>query len=188
MHALCIASYGFFAGTFQARDNVAVFIQWARSLGLDQAVVFETDDLVKAKSEKHVLYWCVGRPGAHDVPSCPIVVQPDGGGSRAESHRAAQGTCCLSISINHHHACAIIAYPTGASPRCRDAGAAQEHRFACMLSPMLRNDSILAQRRPMTGTISCAKSAPSWMSLATPRRRLKACPMAGSISETRLAR
>ncbi len=47
------------AGTFQARDNVALFIQWARSLGLDQSILFETDDLVKAKNEKNVLYWCV---------------------------------------------------------------------------------------------------------------------------------
>ena len=44
------------AGTFQARDNIAVFIQWARALGLDQAVLFETDDLVKHNSEKQVLY------------------------------------------------------------------------------------------------------------------------------------
>ena len=47
------------AGSFQARDNIAVFIQWARSLGLDQSVLFESSDLVLGKNEKHVLYWFV---------------------------------------------------------------------------------------------------------------------------------
>eukprot|EP00053_Salpingoeca_punica_P017349 m.167060 g.167060 ORF g.167060 m.167060 type:complete len:1410 (-) comp17186_c2_seq2:291-4520(-) len=43
-------------GDFVARDNVACFIAWARSLGVDSSVVFETDDLVERKNEKHVLY------------------------------------------------------------------------------------------------------------------------------------
>ena len=44
------------SGTFFARDNLSNFIQWARSLGVDQAVIFEADDLVQNKSEKNVLY------------------------------------------------------------------------------------------------------------------------------------
>ena len=51
--------FTFIAGSFQARDNIAVFIQWARALGLDQSVLFESSDLVLGKNEKHVLYWCV---------------------------------------------------------------------------------------------------------------------------------
>ena len=44
-------------GTFVARDNVANFILWARSIGIDAAVVFESDDLIGRKNEKNVLYW-----------------------------------------------------------------------------------------------------------------------------------
>eukprot|EP00042_Codosiga_hollandica_P046975 m.503040 g.503040 ORF g.503040 m.503040 type:complete len:210 (+) comp57341_c0_seq39:78-707(+) len=43
-------------GTFQARDNIANFIYWGRSLGVGDAVTFEADDLVLAKNEKNVLY------------------------------------------------------------------------------------------------------------------------------------
>ena len=44
------------AGTFFARDNLSNFILWARSIGVDHAVIFEADDLVRSKSEKNVLY------------------------------------------------------------------------------------------------------------------------------------
>ena len=45
-------------GTFFARDNVATFVAWTRWLGVDEAVLFEADDLVQRKNEKNVLYWC----------------------------------------------------------------------------------------------------------------------------------
>lgn len=45
------------AGSFKARDNVSNFIKWARGLGIDSAVIFESDDLVENKNEKNVLYW-----------------------------------------------------------------------------------------------------------------------------------
>jgi hypothetical protein len=44
------------AGSFQARDNVQNFIQWARGLGIDDVILFETNDLVERKNEKNVLY------------------------------------------------------------------------------------------------------------------------------------
>ena len=44
------------AGSFPARDNIANFISWARSLGIPDVVLFETVDLVEHKSEKNVLY------------------------------------------------------------------------------------------------------------------------------------
>ena len=46
-------------GSFKARDNVANFIKWAKALGIDSSVMFETDDLVADKNEKNVLYWFV---------------------------------------------------------------------------------------------------------------------------------
>ncbi len=42
-------------GTFIARDNIANFIQWAKSIGVDPSVTFEADDLVARKNEKNVL-------------------------------------------------------------------------------------------------------------------------------------
>ena len=54
---IIILSFVTCAGTFIARDNVANFILWARSLGVDAAVVFESDDLIARKNEKNVLYW-----------------------------------------------------------------------------------------------------------------------------------
>lgn len=44
-------------GSWQARDNVAVFIDFVRQLGVNQIVMFETADLVEDHSEKQVLYW-----------------------------------------------------------------------------------------------------------------------------------
>lgn len=32
-----------------ARDNVALFIEWARSVGVDQSIMFEADDLVAVR-------------------------------------------------------------------------------------------------------------------------------------------
>ena len=37
------------AGSQYARDNVAQFIDWARALGVPQAVMFETNDLVNVR-------------------------------------------------------------------------------------------------------------------------------------------
>eukprot|EP00047_Mylnosiga_fluctuans_P004079 m.232584 g.232584 ORF g.232584 m.232584 type:complete len:1689 (+) comp12383_c0_seq1:42-5108(+) len=41
---------------FHKRDNVSRFIEWVRKLGVDEAVLFEADDLVGHKNEKNVLY------------------------------------------------------------------------------------------------------------------------------------
>ncbi|XP_044532475.1 GAS2-like protein 2 [Gracilinanus agilis] len=43
-------------GTFQARDNVSNFIQWCRKeMGIKEVLMFETEDLVLRKNEKHVV-------------------------------------------------------------------------------------------------------------------------------------
>lgn len=43
-------------GTFFARDNVHNFISWCRkSLGIIECLLFETDDLIMRKNEKHVI-------------------------------------------------------------------------------------------------------------------------------------
>ena len=48
-------SRGAYKGSFIARDNVANFIQWCRDLGIADVVLFETEDLVSHKNEKHVV-------------------------------------------------------------------------------------------------------------------------------------
>lgn len=40
------------AGTFQARDNVANFINWCRRIRIHECLLFETEDLVARKNEK----------------------------------------------------------------------------------------------------------------------------------------
>lgn len=43
-------------GTFFARDNVHNFIVWCRkSLEIIECLLFETDDLIMRKNEKHVI-------------------------------------------------------------------------------------------------------------------------------------
>ncbi len=38
-------------GTFQARDNVANFIDWCRRIHIKECLLFETEDLVARKNE-----------------------------------------------------------------------------------------------------------------------------------------
>lgn len=43
-------------GTFFARDNVSNFIAWCRKdLGVIECLLFETEDLIARKNEKHVI-------------------------------------------------------------------------------------------------------------------------------------
>eukprot|EP00050_Salpingoeca_kvevrii_P019472 m.86366 g.86366 ORF g.86366 m.86366 type:complete len:1054 (+) comp8429_c0_seq1:217-3378(+) len=60
-------------GPFQARDNVANFIEWVRRK-VPQAVLFETIDLVEGKNEKQVLY-CLMELGRqqHGVPPPKLI-------------------------------------------------------------------------------------------------------------------
>jgi hypothetical protein len=48
-------------GTSEAKHNVHEFVRWARSLGLEQPDIFNEDDLLLYKSERHVLF------GLYDV-------------------------------------------------------------------------------------------------------------------------
>lgn len=44
------------AGTFFARDNVSNFIAWCKNgLGVIECLLFETEDLIANKNEKHVI-------------------------------------------------------------------------------------------------------------------------------------
>uniref|UniRef100_A0A1B6DWV1 GAR domain-containing protein n=1 Tax=Clastoptera arizonana TaxID=38151 RepID=A0A1B6DWV1_9HEMI len=66
------------AGTFFARDNVSNFISWCRrGLGVYECLLFETDDLIMRKNEKHVILCLleVARRGAKLGMPAPMLVQ-----------------------------------------------------------------------------------------------------------------
>ncbi|XP_044738845.1 GAS2-like protein pickled eggs [Chrysoperla carnea] len=65
-------------GTFFARDNVSNFIHWCRKyLGIYECLLFETDDLILRKNEKHVILCLleVARKGAKFGMLAPMLVQ-----------------------------------------------------------------------------------------------------------------
>ncbi|XP_039297453.1 GAS2-like protein pickled eggs [Nilaparvata lugens] len=65
-------------GTFFARDNVSNFITWCRKgLGVIECLLFETDDLIMRKNEKHVILCLleVARRGARLGMPAPMLVQ-----------------------------------------------------------------------------------------------------------------
>lgn len=66
------------SGTFFARDNVSNFITWCRkSLQILECLLFETDDLIMRKNEKHVILCLleVARRGAKFGMLAPMLVQ-----------------------------------------------------------------------------------------------------------------
>uniref|UniRef100_T1PJH5 Growth-Arrest-Specific protein n=1 Tax=Musca domestica TaxID=7370 RepID=T1PJH5_MUSDO len=66
------------SGTFFARDNVSNFITWCRkSLKIIECLLFETDDLIMRKNEKHVILCLleVARRGAKFGMLAPMLVQ-----------------------------------------------------------------------------------------------------------------
>lgn len=65
-------------GTFFARDNVSNFIAWCRNcLQIFECLLFETDDLIMRKNEKHVILCLleVARRGAKFGMLAPMLVQ-----------------------------------------------------------------------------------------------------------------
>ncbi|XP_068205856.1 LOW QUALITY PROTEIN: GAS2-like protein pickled eggs [Palaemon carinicauda] len=64
-------------GSFFARDNIHNFITWCRDLGIHEVLLFETDDLVLRKNEKHVILSLleVARRGARFGMAAPLLVQ-----------------------------------------------------------------------------------------------------------------
>lgn len=64
-------------GSFFARDNVHNFITWCRDLGIMDVVLFETDDLVMRKNEKHVILSLleVARRGTRFGMAAPLLVK-----------------------------------------------------------------------------------------------------------------
>ncbi|KAH0956545.1 hypothetical protein HN011_002729 [Eciton burchellii] len=66
------------AGTFFARDNVSNFIDWCRnSLSIIECLLFETEDLIMRKNERHVILCLleVARRGAKFGMLAPMLVQ-----------------------------------------------------------------------------------------------------------------
>merc|ERR1712154_570440 len=64
-------------GTWFARDNVFNFILFCRRLGVMECIMFETEDLVCRKNEKHVILTLleVARRGAKIGMLAPMLVQ-----------------------------------------------------------------------------------------------------------------
>ncbi|XP_025837668.1 GAS2-like protein pickled eggs isoform X2 [Agrilus planipennis] len=65
-------------GTFFSRDNVSNFIHWCRqSLKIIECLLFETDDLIMRKNEKHVILCLleVARRGARFGMLAPMLIQ-----------------------------------------------------------------------------------------------------------------
>lgn len=65
-------------GTFFARDNLSNFIHWCRhSLKIIECLLFESDDLILRKNEKHVILCLleVARKGAKFGVPAPMLVQ-----------------------------------------------------------------------------------------------------------------
>lgn len=65
------------AGSFFARDNVHNFIDWCRRCGVLDCLMFETEDLVSRKNERHVILCLleVARRGAALGMAVPVLVQ-----------------------------------------------------------------------------------------------------------------
>ena len=65
------------AGSFFARDNIHNFIRWCNELGVLDCLMFETEDLVSRKNEKHVILCLleIARRGAKFGMAAPILVQ-----------------------------------------------------------------------------------------------------------------
>ncbi|XP_053670972.1 GAS2-like protein pickled eggs [Anopheles nili] len=87
------------SGTFFSRDNVSNFITWCRkSLQILECLLFETDDLIMRKNEKHVILCLleVARRGAKFGMLAPMLVQMERQIDReiAADNRANAGVGC----------------------------------------------------------------------------------------------
>merc|ERR1712173_393720 len=76
-------------GTWFARDNVYNFIKFCRLLQVMEVVMFETEDLVSQKNEKHVVLTLleVARRGAKIGMLAPMLVQFEQELAREEKER-----------------------------------------------------------------------------------------------------
>ncbi|XP_032803118.1 uncharacterized protein LOC116939160 [Petromyzon marinus] len=75
---LAFASRDVKTRSFQARDNVSNFIDWCRHrLGVNESVMFESNDLVLRRNEKHFVLCLleVARRGARFGMLAPVLVQ-----------------------------------------------------------------------------------------------------------------
>lgn len=63
--------------SFQARDNAANFISWARDLGLEESILFESEGLVLHKDERRVILTLMGvaRVGGDLGMATPTLVE-----------------------------------------------------------------------------------------------------------------
>eukprot|EP00054_Salpingoeca_dolichothecata_P016703 m.98504 g.98504 ORF g.98504 m.98504 type:complete len:1703 (+) comp22106_c0_seq1:27-5135(+) len=62
-------------GTFQARDNITQFIEWCKSMGVDDSVIFEADDIVDGKRARNVLYSLMELARVQGGVEPPLLVQ-----------------------------------------------------------------------------------------------------------------
>ncbi|XP_063697123.1 GAS2-like protein pickled eggs [Culicoides brevitarsis] len=93
------------SGTFFARDNVSNFITWCRKgLHIFECLLFETDDLIMRKNEKHVILCLleVARRGAKFGMLAPMLVQMERQIDReiAADNRANGVGCGTQTEIN----------------------------------------------------------------------------------------
>ncbi|CAF4816716.1 unnamed protein product, partial [Rotaria magnacalcarata] len=64
--------------TFNARDNVSQFIKWSRRVvGVREVLMFESDDLILRKNEKHFLLCLleIARYGSQFGVSVPAIIK-----------------------------------------------------------------------------------------------------------------
>ncbi|PAA63678.1 hypothetical protein BOX15_Mlig019126g1 [Macrostomum lignano] len=86
------------AGTFQARDNIANFISWCRSLGLPDCLLFETEDLANRKNTRHVILCLleVARAGATFGVEVPELVRFEREIDEQELSCSSSSSSCIS--------------------------------------------------------------------------------------------
>ncbi|XP_058129757.1 GAS2-like protein pickled eggs [Anopheles ziemanni] len=128
------------SGTFFARDNVSNFITWCRkSLQILECLLFETDDLIMRKNEKHVILCLleVARRGAKFGMLAPMLVQMERQIDReiAADNRANSGVGCGTQTEGGENGGTGAGVSTGTETELYDSDSEEEDHES--ESPML---------------------------------------------------